>query len=56
MDKYISEINSILQELQQVTVVATYGNTKKISTVIERLINMADAMRKAGSKEAALDE
>ena len=53
---YISQIDSILQDLQQVTVVATYGNTKKISTVIERLINMADAMRKEGSKEAALDE
>ena len=53
---YISEINSILQDLQQVTVVATYGNTKKISNVIERLIAMADAMKKAGSKEAALDE
>ena len=56
MDKYINEINGILQELQQVTVVATYGNTKKISTVIERLIGMADAMKKEGSKEAALDE
>ena len=56
MEQYINEINLILQDLQQVTVVATYGNTKKLTNVIERLINMADAMRKAGSKEAALDE
>ena len=53
---YISEINGILQDLQQVTVVATYGNTKKICTAIERLVAMADAMKKEGSTEAALDE
>lgn len=56
MEQYINEINLILQELQQVTVVATYGNTKKISTVIERLVSLADAMKKNDSKEAALDE
>lgn len=53
---YITEINEALRELQEVTVVATYGNTKKLSNVMERLANIAETMKKATNKEAALDE
>lgn len=53
---YIAEINSILTAIQEITVLATYGNTKKLSDVMERLVRMADAMKKDTSKEAALDE
>lgn len=53
---YVNEINLALKDLQEVTIVATYGNTKKLTAVMERLANIAEAMKNANSKEAALDE
>ena len=53
---YIAEIDKVLKELQEIEVTAKYGNIKKLSNAMEHLVAIADAMRKADSKEAALDE
>ena len=49
---YVAEIDKVLKDLQEITVVATYGNTKKLSNSMERLVALADELRKI-KKEAA---
>ncbi len=52
---YTAEINTILKDLQELSIPATYGNVKKMLSVMERLAAMADALKASESKEAAFD-
>ena len=42
---YVAEIDKVLKDMQDITVVATYGNTKKLSTCMERLVAIADDLK-----------
>ena len=57
---YIAELDKVLKLLQELEVIAKYGNIKKLTTAMEGLLGIANAMREANaaptSKEAALDE
>ena len=56
---YIAELDKVLKTLQELEVVAKYGNIKKLTSVMEDLLAIAQALREANtptSKEAALDE
>ena len=56
---YIAELDKVLKTLQEIEVVAKYGNIKKLTTAMEGLLAIANALREANnpaSKEAALDE
>ena len=53
-------MDKVLKLLQELEVVAKYGNIKKLTTAMEGLLGIANAMREVNtepiSKEAALDE
>ncbi len=56
---YIAELDKVLKTLQELEVVAKYGNIKKLTSAMEGLLAIAQALRDANtpsSKEAALDE
>lgn len=56
---YIAELDKVLKTLQEIEVVAKYGNIKKLTTAMEGLLAIANALREENtpaSKEAALDE
>ena len=56
---YIAELDKVLKTLQELEVVAKYGNIKKLTSAMEGLLAIAQALREANapsSKEAALDE
>lgn len=42
---YVAEINKVLQDLQDMTVVTSYGNVKKLSRCMERLVAIADDLK-----------
>lgn len=56
---YIAELDKVLKMLQELEVVAKYGNIKKLTAAMEGLLAIANALREENtpaSKEAALDE